>query len=208
MKERKRVKELCGEFGVLCRVIFWLIAAYIAVLIIMGIWIGCHPQSDFSVSLTESVSGITGEASFTGMGRDGFAGSLAVVEFGRDVLSKAAQGSEKTVFLVGFAGRIASTAVILCIFWCLRRIFRNIDHFETPFCRENTRLIAWMGIWLIVSYYVQATVIPLFCMAFGFGGGNFTLINFAAFLLGAPLFFLSYVFEYGAVLQQDADETL
>lgn len=208
MKNKKIMQQRCEEFGMLCKVIFWLTAVYTAALVVMGIWIGIHPESDFTVALSGSAVGLTGTASFSGIEYGGVGASILVAEFEQNVLSNAAQENPKTVFLVGFVGRIATTVIILLIFWCLRRIFQNIDKFGTPFCRENTKLIAWMGILFIVNYYVKNTIIPLLCMAFGFGGGNFELINFGVLLLAAPLFCLSYIFDYGSVLQQEADETL
>ena len=147
MKDRNVMRERCGEIGMACRALFWLSIIYLVLLLGCEVWLALFcPGTNFSLTLTQTPSGMTGTGTLTG--------SLEAVLFGYEplkvyfengILSEAAQAVPKTVFLIGFAERIVLVIVAIGIFWCLRVIFRNIDRSESPFCEKKCQddLLDW-----------------------------------------------------------------
>ena len=210
MKDRNVMRERCGEIGMACRALFWLSIICLVLLLGCEVWLALFcPGTNFSLTLTQTPSGMTGTGTLTG--------SLEAVLFGYEplkvyfengILSEAAQAVPKTVFLIGFAERIVLVIVAIGIFWCLRVIFRNIDRSESPFCGKNVRMIFWIGILVIVYAHVKCLLFPVLYLLAGVGGGNLTVVNPAAVGLGLLIISLSYIFEYGVTLQRESDETL
>ena len=103
---------------------------------------------------------------------------------------------------------MAANIIFAAIFWFIRQIFRNIEKFDTPFVKENSRAILAMGITVVVLCYVQENLFPLISYIQGTGNPTFTLIDFGCLFPGIQFLCLSYIFEYGCVLQRESDETL
>lgn len=207
MKERNTVKARCSEFGLACRAGFWIAVAFLVFYIGAWIYLGLQPESSFHVSLADTPSGTIGAAYFTGDSTEDEE-NLTVIEFSRDVLAVDAANAPKSVYLAGHFGRVLLTFMIAVILWLLRKIFLNIERQETPFMKENCRAIFRIGIAVIVYNYIQGSVLPVTAAAMGVGKLSFSIIDLAAVGAGLPFICLSYIFEYGCVLQQEADETL
>ncbi len=203
MKERNTVKKRCAEFGIACRGCFWLAVVILIAGIVLLFYLWTCPESDFNISLTETAAGTVGIA-----GADAFGRGALFIEFGRDVLTMEAANAPKTTYLIGQFGRVLSTLPVVAVLWLLRKIFRNIERQETPFLRENSRAVFWIGIAVIIYSYIQSSILPIVAAAAGIGNLSFSIINIAAIASGLPFICLSYIFEYGCALQKEADETL
>ena len=90
----------------------------------------------------------------------------------------------------------------------MRRIFRNVEKQETPFEKENSRAVRRIGFLVVVYSLVYTLVLPLLCSALGLGRAQVSLVDGKMVLVGCLIISLSYIFEYGSALQQEADETL
>ena len=84
----------------------------------------------------------------------------------------------------------------------------SVGRVPTPFVKENSRAILAMGITVVVLCCVQENLFPLISYIQGTGNPTFTLIDFGCLFPGIPFLCLSYIFEYGCVLQRESDETL
>lgn len=210
MRDRNVMRERCSEIGMACRALFWVSIVYIALLFVCEVWMAVFcPETDFSLTLSQTPSGMAGTGAFTGPLEAVFFGYEPMkVHFSSGILSEAAKEIPKTVFLMGFAQRIVLVAVAIGIFWCLRVIFRNIDYAESPFCEKNVRMIFRIGVLVIVYAHVKCLLFPVLYQVMGVGGGSVTVVNPAAVGLGALIMSLSYIFQYGTVLQRESDETL
>lgn len=209
MKEKEAAKKRCGEFGMVFRFLFWFTVILVAAYCLAGVWTAFRPASDFTISLTDTPSGIYGVSEFTGV-KSGLLSEIMIkkLEFDPGILSDGARQMPKAVFVTGYFCKMAANIIFTAIFWFLRQIFRNIEKYETPFVKANSRAILGMGITVIVLCYVQENLLPLIAFIQKFGASGFTLIDLGYLSPGIPFLCLSYMFEYGRILQQESDETL
>ena len=123
-------------------------------------------------------------------------------------LTEQAVNAPKLVYLIGYFCGIAVKVCYLGILWQLARIFKGIDKNGSPFVSAGCRRINRIGILVIVSgliqYGLRATILGI--LNLGGGGGNTAW--FGTLFAGIVIIALSYVFEYGTVLQTESDETL
>ena len=65
-----------------------------------------------------------------------------------------------------------------------------------------------IGLLVVVYSLIHTLVLPLLCSALGLGRAQVSLVDGKMVLVGCLIISLSYIFEYGSALQQEADETL
>jgi len=103
---------------------------------------------------------------------------------------------------------ILNSAVIAAILYVASFIFKGISRGNSPFEKKNAEKIK------IISYLMVAlgVLVPLlqFLIVYIFIGGIYTsvAINLENIVFAAVFFCLALIFEYGAELQQQSDETL
>lgn len=193
------VKKRCSEIGMLFRILFWISLLFLAAKVIWTIYIGTMPEASFRLTLMEAEGLTYGVAAYEAGQR---------IEFQEGVLSYAASSSPKLCFMAGRAVSVLLGAVTTWILWLVRRIFRNVEKQETPFEKENSRAVRRIGFLVVVYSLVYTLVLPLLCSALGLGRAQVSLVDGKMVLVGCLIISLSYIFEYGSALQQEADETL
>lgn len=103
-------------------------------------------------------------------------------------------------YIISLAGQLLPSLISACIFYTVSRMFNSIITGNTPF--TDICIFGWKRCYRIfavitVIYFLLSFIIRPFILAM------------ISPLLGACFFYsLSLIFEYGALLQQESDETL
>lgn len=195
---RNIVKAKCETIGMFLRVAFWVYAAAIVGMVVFGIWMLMQDASCFTVRMLDTGNGAAGFAYF---------GDSFEIDFSRDVLSSAATESPKLVYAVGYLAAVLIYALSCGVLWNARNIFRSIDWMDTPFTQENAKAIHRIG-WLLIAISLMKTWgWPFLCGVAGVGTFQMS-VDVNSLVFGAVIICLSHVFAYGAVLQQESDETI
>jgi len=193
------MKRRCKKLGKFLRVSFWvyLILSLLA-LICWGICAFAAPESSF---MTEQI-GSDARVGFHIGGRGLY---LMVINTSFHM----GDYSSKTLFGIVWLISFGYQALFAAILWCLASVFRRIQLDEGPFTLSCSRFVRYMGL-LFLGLFVYKNVIEaavLFIL--GPSTARTALINnLELALIGGIVLCLSYVFEYGVVLQRQADETL
>lgn len=201
MSERAKhsVQARCEDIGLVMRAAFWLYGVYVLILLGIGIWMLTQSTDQFSMYVTRTQNGILGQAFFR---------NTLEVDFTRASLNAAAVSHTKFAYLIGFFTAWIAKVLFCGILYQVRGIFRSIAGEQTPFVAENCHALRYIGILIIVISIVKQ-VCPLILMLAGIGeGGTGSLIQLDQWLIGGVVLSLSYVFEYGTILQKESDETL
>jgi len=106
--------------------------------------------------------------------------------------------------------------VLMCLpfiafmFFLAYKLFRNISISHTPFSTENVKILKLISyIMLIFALPVTIVAEALFALYSSWGSTTLQLGGGLPLVFVAVLFyFMAYVFEYGAALQKESDETL
>ena len=116
-----------------------------------------------------------------------------------------------TAFVAAATVFLVSTIVYLVLFagmvWSAAKIFSGIRRTRLPFTRENARQLKQVAVWMGLLAVIPPVVEII---------GSFLIsIPLTTFYLGielliaaAIIYCLAHIFEYGALLQKQADETL
>ena len=211
MKDEKTVlKERCKYIGGIFLFFSWMLAAFIALEIAAGIWLGYQPESDFALTLSDTPSGLFGVAEFKGMTPEIFEVIKPYrFEFDPGTLNETASQMPKYVFMAKhFTAAVGVIGGLALVFWFMGRVFRNIMRYETPFIKENSRSIAGLGIAISASIIIGRNMFSFLLFIKGIIVEKFEWIEFLWVMPLILFFCLSAVFDYGRVLQQESDETL
>lgn len=193
------MKNRCKTFGKLLRILFWgYLIVSTMLLLFWGICAFAAPASAFAVEQF----GSDAKVGFRIGGR-GLYFMVTNTSFHMGEYScKALYG---IVWIMAWGYGALSAAIL----WCLASVFRRIQLDEGPFTLSCSRFVRYMGL-LFLGLFVYKNVIEaavLFIL--GPSTARTALINnLELALIGGIVLCLSYVFEYGVVLQQQADETL
>ena len=196
---KRSVQARCEDIGLVTRAAFWLYGAYVLVLLGVGIWMLTQGADQFSLHVTQTQNGAIGQ---------GFFRNMLEIDFSRSSLRADAAQQAKLAYLIGFFTAWIAKVLFCGILYQVRKIFRSIAGKQTPFVAENCRALRYIGILIIVISVVKQ-VCPLILMLAGIGeGGTGSLIQIDQWLIGGVVLSLSYIFEYGTILQKESDETL
>lgn len=191
---KRSVQARCEDIGLVMRAAFWLYGVYVLILLGIGIWMLTQSTDQFSMYVTRTQNGILGQAFFR---------NTLEVDFTRASLNTDAVSHVKFAYLIGFFTAWITKVLFCGILYQVRKIFRSIAGEQTPFVAENCRAL------LIIVISVVKQVCPLILMLAGIGeGGTGSLIQLDQWPIGGVVLSLSYVFEYGTILQKESDETL
>lgn len=122
-------------------------------------------------------------------------------------LSSVPQGAGEIIRLVV---RV-SEALVACVLmsfalYYIGGVFKSIKSSESPFEKENVKRIkkaaVYVGLMAFIPQIVASSIAALVGNRTSVASGGVAIV--VAFLF----FFLAYVFDYGAELQREADETL
>ena len=201
MSERAKhsVQARCEDIGLVMRAAFWLYGVYVLILLGLGIWMLAQGADQFSMYVTRTQNGILGQAFFRNM---------LEIDFSRSSLRADAAQQAKLAYLIGFFTAWIAKVLFCGILYQVRSIFRSIAQEQTPFVLKNCQALRRIGI-LIPVISVIRQMCPLVLMLCGIGeGGTGSLIQIDQWLIGGVVLSLSYIFEYGTILQKESDETL
>lgn len=192
------LRARCDATGLLIRLLFWLYAVYLAVMLGAGIWMLGRPESDFTLNLVNTGNGYAGYGFFYG--------SLEV-DFARDILSENALNSPKLIYLLGYFCGYAVKLFYLVILRFVADIFKGIDNNDSPFLSKSCKRIFQIGALIIIAGGVNSGLLSVILGVLHYYGG--TSGGFWSYaVVGIVVICFSYIFEYGAALQLESDETL
>lgn len=201
MSERAKhsVQARCEDIGLVMRAAFWLYGVYVLILLGLGIWMLAQGADQFSLHVTQTQNGAIGQ---------GFFRNMLEIDFSRSSLRADAAQQAKLAYLIGFFTAWIAKVLFCGILYQVRSIFRSIAQEQTPFVLKNCQALRRIGI-LIPVISVIRQMCPLVLMLAGIGeGGTGSLIQIDQWLIGGVVLSLSYVFEYGTILQKESDEIL
>ena len=111
--------------------------------------------------------------------------------------------------------------MLSAIFWVASRAFGDIAHEHSPFTTINSKRIKRLAWAMLAVLVAEALASPEFFSSMNIPGLNagivatpdqlgnqLTFIDIKPAVLALVCFGLSYIFEYGALLQQVSDETM
>lgn len=197
-KEQLIMKNRCAKLWKFLSILFWLnLAAAILVMSYLGIRALAAPESAFTVEQYGSDARVG-----IHLGRMGF--YLLV----KDTSFHMGDYSGKALFGLVWGTALGYQVLVGAILWCLSSVFRRIRMDESPFTNVCCRRIRWIGL-LIAGLYVYRNVVEnAVFFIFGPSTARIWTSGLGLVLIGGVVLCLSCMFEYGAVLQQQADETL
>lgn len=196
---KRSVQARCEDIGLVARVAFWLYGVYVLVLLGVGIWMLTQGTDQFSLQVTQTQNGAIGQ---------GFFKNMLEIDFSRSSLRADAVQQAKLAYLIGFFTAWIAKVLFCGILYQVRGIFRSIAREQTPFALKNCQALQRIGV-LIPVISVIRQMCPLVLMLCGIGeGGTGSLIQIDQWLIGGVVLSLSYIFEYGTILQKESDETL
>lgn len=194
------LKARCDSLGLCIRLLFWLYALYLAVMLCAGLWLAGQSGSGFTLALLDTGNGLAGYGFYHGGWE---------VDFARDALNPSALAAPKAVYLAGYFGGFAEKLLRLGMLGCVAGLFKQIDQGSSPFLARGCRAIARVGFLLILTGFVRAGLTPALLGLLGCSGGGLAAGQWwSSLLAGGVVLCLSYMFEYGAALQAESDETL
>ena len=201
MSERAKhsVQARCEDIGLVMRAAFWLYGVYVLILLGLGIWMLAQGADQFSLHVTQTQNGAIGQ---------GFFRNMLEIDFSRSSLRADAAQQAKLAYLIGFFTAWIAKVLFCGILYQVRSIFRSIAQEQTPFVLKNCQALRRIGILSPVISVIRQ-MCPLVLMLCGIGeGGTGSLIQIDQWLIGGVVLSLSYIFEYGTILQKESDETL
>lgn len=195
------LKARCDDLGLVLKLIFWGYAIYLAVMLGLGVWLLFQPESAFSINLLDTGNGMAGY---------GFYNGNLEVDFVRNALNSGVVEHPKLVYMAGYLGGCVEKVIILAILWNVAGIFRKITKGDSPFMERSCKAVFRVGVLTIVSGFIKSgfTATVLGIARYGGGGLGNSAYWWQRLLIGGILICLSYIFEYGASLQMESDETL
>ena len=192
------MKRRCKKLGKFLRVSFWvyLILSLLA-LICWGICAFAAPESSF---MTEQI-GSDARVGFHIGGRGLY---LMVINTSFHM----GDYSSKTLFGIVWLISFGYQALFAAILWCLATAFHGIQLDERPFTLSCSRLVRSIGILLLCIFFWKNVIETAILFIWGPSTAR-SLVSSPEFaFIGGIVLCLSYMFEYGVVLQQQSDETL
>ena len=195
-KQKSILRARCMDLGAVLRVLFWVTAALLVFRAGYGVWLLFRPTDWLMQHFSLTVQGAD------------------------------SAGAVRLASGLSCWWQTAGWYVMLGVLWCGRKIFRSIDRTGTPFCAETVRAVREIGIWVMIYGVLRGDALGAVYQLCGFSVAqretltragvqlshalsvDGSLVNWGVVLLGGVVLWLSYVFAYGAYLQQETDELL
>lgn len=147
-------------------------------------------------------------------------GSCAVL--GMLVISCASRSLSSLDYLnlgLSVAVSVLSIAATVCVMTVLLRSFDDIAALRSPFSRRQAKRFRLAGVLMVVKFVLLlvASVLPTVALqvgevSFGFpavsDAPGSPVLDFSSLLWAVVLFGLSYIFQYGTLLQELSDDTV
>ena len=132
-------------------------------------------------------------------------GSFLQVIFAGQVVSGAAVPSTLSIVMAVLLA-LALLAVMFFLFSTLRQIFKDLGNGQTPFSHRQVSRIRKVAL-LSLILCVMENLTEAFAQYFLFKTNAFS-IDIMWLVFTIVIYCLAYIFDYGAQLQRQADETL
>ena len=193
------MKKRCKKLGKFLRIIFWLyLIMSLVALIYWGVYALVTPESSF---MTEQ---------FGSDAKVGFKnGNMGLYLLVTDTSFHMGEYSCKVLFGIVWLITLGYQALFASILWCLASAFHCIRLDESPFTLLCSHLVRNIGLLLLCVFVYKNVVEAAILFIFGPSAARSQLIcKPELVLIGGIVLCLSYIFEYGIVLQQQSDETL
>ena len=113
-------------------------------------------------------------------------------------------GSFRALMIVTFLG----LAIMAAILFIESFIFKDISREGIPFTKKNSTKIRMISLLLVIQCIVIPPLQLLAVRIFSPATNASISINLGSIIVAAVFFCLAMIFEYGAELQRQADETL
>lgn len=193
------MKNRCKTLEKFLRILFWLyLISSLIVLIYLGVRALVTPESSF---ITEQY-GSNAKVGFK-------IGGMGLYLMVTDTSFHMSEYSCKTLFGIVWLITLGYQALSATILWCLASIFHRIKLDESPFTLFCSHLVRNIGLLLLCVFVYKNVVEAAILFIFGPPTARSQLIcKPELVLIGGIVLCLSYIFEYGLVLQQQSDETL
>jgi magnesium-transporting ATPase (P-type) len=137
------------------------------------------------------------------------------VAFSDDIMRMIAEGAEPAVSIVKNDVYIVVAIACVCIplvaamFFLAYRLFRNIGGSHTPFDAENVKILKLISyLLMIIAIPVSIIASSVLIMYTSWSDGNIAWGGFGLVIVAVMFYFMAHIFEYGAALQKESDETL
>ena len=193
------MKNCCTTLGKYLHILFWLyLIVTIMLLIVWGVCALITPESFF---MTEQY----GNAAKVGFYTGGKGLYLFVTNTSFSVDGYSSKKLYGIIWVIDWGYQIMYATIL----WCLSSIFRCIKSEGSPFTVFCSRLIRYIGLLFLCVFVYKNVLEAAILFIFGPSTARTSLVNnLELVLIGGIVLCLSYVFEYGVVLQQQFDETL
>lgn len=103
---------------------------------------------------------------------------------------------------------IVSSVLMLRLFFIAYRVFSKISKDSTPFSQFSVFSLKKIGKLMILYSFLVPLLRFIFYSAFSPATDNMSFLNVEYAMLALIFFFLTIIFQYGAELQRQSDETL
>lgn len=103
---------------------------------------------------------------------------------------------------------VLSAGMLAAIFFLASFIFQEMDREKTPFTKKTANRLRVISLLIIAVNIIVPSLRMLLTMIFIPSADFYMEINLVQIIFAALFFCLALIFEYGAQLQQESDETL
>ncbi len=193
------MKNRCNALGKFLCILFWVyLILSLMVLIFLGICALVTPESSFIAE------------QFGSNAKVGFhIGDKGLYLFVTNTSFHMHQYSCKTLFGIVWLIALGYQVLFATILWCLASVFRRIKLDESPFTLVCSHLVRYIGLLLLGVFAYKNVLEAAVLFIWGPPTARTSFVSeLELALIGGVVLCLSYIFEYGVILQQQADETL
>ncbi len=201
MEQRQRMQAGCARGAMWIGIVFWLVALSLALRVIYtGYAAFASPQRYRTEAMSDGGWHIAIEGSPL---------AFSTVADHQLISSYEPPQHPKTLHLILLGTDLLIHAAVAYIIFLLRRMLSEISGGKSPFSLDYGADIRRMGYAVmgafVLPHLLKVTLVGIFCQGhWSFSAGSMA----AGVLVGGLLVILSRVVDYGALLQQESDETL
>lgn len=201
MEQRKRMEASCARAALWIGMVFWLVALSLALRLIYTGYAAIVPAQRYSVEpMADGSWHIAIEASpvaFSSIADSGL------------VSSYKEPANRKALHLILLGTDLLVHMAVAYVLFLLRRMLSEISGGRSPFSVDYGADIRRMGYTVMAAFVLphllKVTLAGILCQGhWSYSAGSMA----AGILVGGLLAMLSRIVDYGALLQQESDETL
>ena len=177
----EKIVRMSKVLNVFLKIGVVLLIVFIVVAMVMVLTVPSHDAAEFDAGFF-SFTGIWGDSPFVG----------STDEFRATMIFE-----------------MINSAVVAAILFMASFIFKGISHEKTPFTQKNSNRLKVISLLLVALGALVPPLQMLLLLVFeNHTADIYFSINIGYFVFAAMFYCLALIFEYGAELQREADETL